>query len=458
DLVTFDLMEDRNGDCQASAEAAVDFEIRRTQMDQQSINRSKWTNDMEDPLKTALDVPSIRRYMVLHSGLFHFVLAPVLYVVLWCAVFSTLHLYITVADYWVLILSVSLVSILLTTAIICILHHSNKEINVNIDVRLIQVNERMMKHKLMVGVADWVQNCAGHMQLYFVYWDMSYCLRTLCETLEEQSFVTNETQKTMKSRMSHLVLVTELPPINPEAGGSDVEQDSDENRPLLRNEDTGRSTPSSQRGDSKVTSNYSLVPEASLPAQAKAYQLLMTYSAAYVKLLMSERLSGPSSHRLRPLRSHCTTAPVCLCQYIKTKLGKRDRLGVPVVVVMLRGYDDYHGEDGAEHQRGNAHGQADEGEVAGLTGRYFRSHHVPSGYRHAHLSSGQRKRGEMSEARWARLTVCPPMPPGLSSSHTYCTSRTGASTACQLCSAHSQLSGPGGQNPFCPVALTVVRL
>uniref|UniRef100_A0A3B5Q0N8 Transmembrane protein 268 n=1 Tax=Xiphophorus maculatus TaxID=8083 RepID=A0A3B5Q0N8_XIPMA len=302
----FDLMEDRNGDCQASEETAVDFETRRTQTDQQTNNnRSKWTNgqciaaiptsstlnprfdldlcrskleqegfeipvtDMEDPLKTALDVPSIRRYMVFNSGLFHFVLAP---------------------------------------------------ININIDVRLIQVNERMMKHKLMVGVADWIQNCTGHMQLYFVYWDMSYCWRTLCETLEERSFVTNENQKTMKSRMSHLVLVTELPPINPEAGGSDVEQDSDENRPLLRNEDTGCSTPSSQRGDSKVTSNYSLVPETSLPAQAKAYQLLMTYGAVYVKLLMSERLSGPSRHRLRPLRSHCTRAPVCLCQYIKTKV------------------------------------------------------------------------------------------------------------------------------------------
>uniref|UniRef100_A0A3B3YBA9 Uncharacterized protein n=1 Tax=Poecilia mexicana TaxID=48701 RepID=A0A3B3YBA9_9TELE len=299
-------MEDRNGDCQASEETAVDSEIRQTQTDQQTNNnRSRWTNgqcvaaiptssalsprfdldlcrskleqegfeipvrDLEDPLKTALDVPSVRRYMVFNSGLFHFVLAP---------------------------------------------------ININIDVRLIQVNERMMKHKLMVGVADWVQNCAGHMQLYLVYWDMSCCLRMLSETLEERSFVTNETQKTMKSRMSHLVLVTKLPPINPEAGGSDVEQDSDENRPLLRNEDTGCSTSSSQQGDSKVTSNHSLVPEASLPAQAKAYQLLMTYSAAYVKLLMSERLPGPSHHRLRPLRSHCTTAPVCLCQYIKTKV------------------------------------------------------------------------------------------------------------------------------------------
>lgn len=52
----------------------------------------------------------------------------VLYVVLWCGVFSTLHLYIPVSDYWVLCLYVSLVSILLTTAIIFILNRSNKEV------------------------------------------------------------------------------------------------------------------------------------------------------------------------------------------------------------------------------------------------------------------------------------------------------------------------------------------
>lgn len=39
------------------------------------------------------------------------------------------------------------------------------QINMNIDIRLIQVNERMVKHKLLVAVADWVQNCTGNMQV-----------------------------------------------------------------------------------------------------------------------------------------------------------------------------------------------------------------------------------------------------------------------------------------------------
>ncbi|XP_029022073.1 transmembrane protein 268 [Betta splendens] len=270
--------------------------------------------DLEAPLGTALDAPSVRRYLVLNSSLFYFIMTPVMYMVLWCAVFSTLHLYITVSDYWVLCLSVSLVSIFLTTAVIFVLQHKKKELNVNVDVRLIQVNERTVKHKLLVAVADWVQNCRGHMQLYFVYWDMSHCLTALTDTLEERSFVGNETQCKLERKMSHLVLVTEV-------GAAELEDEpaSDERRPLLRREGARDDAPSS-RDDARVTANRSLVPGESLLPQDKAFRLLMTYSSAYVKLLVTERLSGPSHYRLRPGRNHCAAAPLCLCQYITNKI------------------------------------------------------------------------------------------------------------------------------------------
>ncbi|XP_057683600.1 transmembrane protein 268 [Corythoichthys intestinalis] len=264
--------------------------------------------DIEVPLKTALEVPSVRRYMIFNSSLFHIIMAPFLYLVLWCAVFSTLRLYMSVIDYWILCLCVSLISVALTTAIIFVLNHNKKEININLDVRLIQVNETMVKHKLLVAVADWVHNCKGSIQLYFVYWDMAGCLRTLTETLEERSLAGNDTWSKLKKKMSHLVLMTEVPCEDPEE-----EQGPQEQRPLLRNEDCGSSS-------SKVTSNYSLIPEASLPAETQAYQLLMIYSAAYVKLLVSGQLSGPSHHRMRPQNNHCTTAPFCLCQFIKLKV------------------------------------------------------------------------------------------------------------------------------------------
>ncbi|KAM8839879.1 transmembrane protein 268 isoform 2-T2 [Spinachia spinachia] len=276
--------------------------------------------DMEAPLKTALDVPSVRRYLVFNSALFRFAMAPVLYVVVWCGVFSTLHLYLSVSDYWVLCLSVSLVSIFLTTAIILVLQYSNKEINMNIDVRLIQVNERLVRHKLLVAVADWVQSCTGNMQLYFVFWDMSCCLRALTETLEQQGFVENDTQNKLKRKLSHLVLVTEDATVDAEVGGSDEDQDSSEQRPLLRHEVTECSTSSNRPEGANFTTNYSLIPDASLPAEAKAYQLLMTYSATYVRLLLSESLSRPSHYPLGPQRNHCSSDHLCLCQYIKKKI------------------------------------------------------------------------------------------------------------------------------------------
>lgn len=261
-----------NGQCVASVPSSsmlnpsFDFSCCRAQLEREGFQIP--FEHMEIPLKTALDVPSVRRYMVFNSAQFQFIMAPV---------------------------------------------------NVNLDIRLVQVNEMLVRHKLLVGMADWVQNCTGNMKLYFVYWDMSPCLRALTETLEELSFVTTDTQNKLKSKMSHLVLVTKVSASDPEARSSDVEEeDSDEQSPLLGNGNTGTSTSSNQQKDTELTTNYTLVPDASLPPQAKAYQLLMTYSAAYVKLLVSERLSRPSHHRLQ--RSHCTAAPLCLCQYIKLKL------------------------------------------------------------------------------------------------------------------------------------------
>uniref|UniRef100_A0A3P9I6J9 Transmembrane protein 268 n=1 Tax=Oryzias latipes TaxID=8090 RepID=A0A3P9I6J9_ORYLA len=345
--MTLQRMEDRNEVCRVEEEAEVDVQGGESKSVTNN-NQPTWSNgqcvvvmpscstfnprfdlslcraklardgfqipasDMEIPIKAALDVPSVKRYMVFNSRLFQFIMAPGLYVVLWCAVFSTLHLYISVSDYWVLCLSVSLLSFLLTTAIVFMLHHSSKQININVDVRLVQVNERMVKHKLLVGVADWVENCTGNIKLFFVYWDMSRCLRTLTETLEELDFVTSDSQNRLRSRMSHLILVSEVLQEESEPSGSDVEAESDENRSLLH--EGSCSTSSHQRGDTSVISSFSLAPDASLPAQVKAHQLLMTYSASYVKLLVSKRLSGPSHHRMRLRMNHCSISPVCLCQ------------------------------------------------------------------------------------------------------------------------------------------------
>lgn len=255
--------------------------------------------------------------------MFHFLLAPVLYIVLWCAVFSSLRSYLTISDYWVLCLCVSLVSIFLTTAIIFTLHHSNKQMNMNLDVRLIAVNERLVKHNLLVAVADWVENCTSNLQLFFVSWDMSRCLRALTETLEEGNYEAQHIQKRLQKKLSHLILVSKAPQTPSDSRTSrtetqegNVERGQDEHRPLLR-EETERTSSSGLKGAQQLNNyNYSLVPPADLPAQVRAQHLLMTYSAVYVKLLVSERLSGPS----RPRRNHCSTASLCLCQFIHNNI------------------------------------------------------------------------------------------------------------------------------------------
>lgn len=67
--------------------------------------------------------------------------------------------------------------------------------------------------------------------------------------------------------MSHLILVSKAPPTDPEVGESETEGGLDEQRPLLRTEEPGCSTPSSQQEDAKITSNLSLIPDSSLTAQ-----------------------------------------------------------------------------------------------------------------------------------------------------------------------------------------------
>ncbi|TRZ01351.1 hypothetical protein DNTS_033242 [Danionella cerebrum] len=215
----------------------------------------------------------------------------VLYIVLWCAVYSTLHMYLesSTTDFWVLCLCVSLVSIIITAAILLVLHYSNKEvegsqINMNTDVRLVAVNEHTIKHRLLLGVADWVQQCRGKMQ------------------------------KKLKKKMSYLILVTEVPSTEPE----EEEELLEEERPLLLTEQE-RSHSRSQREDSKLTQNFSLMPNSRHTSQAIAENLLMAYSALYVRLLVSNKLPVLSQSASAAGRHHCYSS-LCLCEFVELKV------------------------------------------------------------------------------------------------------------------------------------------
>ncbi|XP_023665459.1 transmembrane protein 268 [Paramormyrops kingsleyae] len=278
--------------------------------------------DFEIPLGKALDAPPVRRYLFFSSSISHFFIAVAVYVVMWCGLYSTVHLYFGfyLSDFWILCFAVTLLSVIVTSVIIFVLYHSNKQININTDVRLIQVNERLVRHGLLVGLADWVHHCVGVQQLFLVHWDLSPCLGALTETLEEMSFIRDEVQHKLNKKMSHLLLATKVTNLH-EEDSSYTEEGADEERPLLvENEQGSGSTPITQREDIKLTKDYSLVPDCNLPIQETAYRLLLTYSAAYVRLMVSKRLPMSSQRPLSSRRAHCSNASLCLCQYVCKKV------------------------------------------------------------------------------------------------------------------------------------------
>lgn len=75
-------------------------------------------------------------------------------------------------------------------------------------------------------------------------------------------------QKKLKKKLSHLMLVSDVSTqatADPHTGHG-----SDEERPLLSNEEPpGCSTSSEQQDNSKVTCNHSLIPDSSLSAQVQ---------------------------------------------------------------------------------------------------------------------------------------------------------------------------------------------
>lgn len=79
-------------------------------------------------------------------------------------------------------------------------------------------------------------------------------------------------QRKLKKKLSHLMLVSEAP--TPGTADPHAGHGSDEERPLLRNEEPpGCSTSSDQQDNSKVPSNHGLIPDSSLTAKVQRRSL-----------------------------------------------------------------------------------------------------------------------------------------------------------------------------------------
>ncbi|XP_041081810.1 transmembrane protein 268 isoform X2 [Polyodon spathula] len=236
-----------------------DFELCRGLLARQGIHIP--AEDLDQPLHSSLDRPEVKRYLLFNSTLFHLFLAP---------------------------------------------------INMNTDVQLVCANEGLCKHKVLAGLSDTVSHCTSLHQLFFIYFDLSDCQVRLTELLEEMSFTSGKLQSKLRQKLSHLHLVTHVKADNPSERSEVTES---EETPLLLGDEaeTGCSTSRRLKGEPELTVIKSLVPTGS--AQEMAYQLLLTYSAVYVKLLVAQRLPRDQRH----LHAWRANAP-CLCQYIEKLL------------------------------------------------------------------------------------------------------------------------------------------
>ncbi|XP_051776444.1 transmembrane protein 268 isoform X2 [Erpetoichthys calabaricus] len=235
-----------------------DLELCREQLAQNGIQIPAVNLN---PLRSFLEHPQVKRYLLFTSGYFQLFLAP---------------------------------------------------ININTDVRLIYANEILCSHKVLAGISNTIYRCSSIHQIFFVYFDLVDCHRRLTSLLDEMSLHGSRLQSKLQKNLSHLNLVTKVS--TNESKRSETEESED--TPLLFSDgnEAGTSSTTVQNTKKKVpqfTVVKSIVPTGS--AEEIAHQLLVTFSAVYVKLLVTLRLPVPQ-HTLHTQRA----GTACICQYIES--------------------------------------------------------------------------------------------------------------------------------------------
>ncbi|XP_051899835.1 transmembrane protein 268 [Pristis pectinata] len=268
--------------------------------------------DYKLPIQASLMSSEVRRYMYFSSSGFLMLLAPVFYLATWCCLFSTFHLYLSQylkSFFWAFCLLISTVAVLLTTALLLILRWHNKKINVNTDVRLMWANENLAKHNILVGALDVTRYCTSVLHLCFIYFNIRECERRLASLLEARHHSGPGLQSFLHQKLGHLCIVIETSQVSPL---NDMDAGSEE-APLLPGNGDGTLSNGSQQPQHVFNTLTCLVPKGT--SEEIAYQLLVTYSGFYVKLLVMNQLPRTRAS------IHTEDAHIpCLCQYIETSI------------------------------------------------------------------------------------------------------------------------------------------
>eukprot|EP00062_Callorhinchus_milii_P027275 gi/632990375/ref/XP_007884140.1/ PREDICTED: transmembrane protein C9orf91-like [Callorhinchus milii] len=254
--------------------------------------------DYEIPIRRSLMSSKVRRYMYFSSPGFSMILAPTFYLVTWCGLFSTLHLYLSQyvrTFFWGFCLLVSLVSVLLTTALILTLSLHGKKINLNTDGRLMWANENLWRHNVLVGLLVSAKRCSSLLHLCFIYFNVQLCEQKLASLLDDKQWTVPTLQAYLHTTLGHLNLVLESSPTDLHPNGEDG--DSEES-PLLPGDAQDLQTNHRTQAPLTLNTLKSLVPKGT--PQEMAHQLMATYSGLYVRLLVSQQ---PPPHPPPPLHA-----------------------------------------------------------------------------------------------------------------------------------------------------------
>ncbi|KAK6470992.1 transmembrane protein 268-like [Huso huso] len=251
-----------------------------------------------EELHQAVMNPEVRRYLFCSSRAFSMAIAVLCYVTLWVNLYTSLRL-VSTATHWSLSVLVSVSAALLTAALVLLLDRHGTRMNTNTDVRLAGVNERLLRHNLLLGITELLERGRPRVQLWFVYFDLAMCRQTLISRLERWK---SSKQSQLRERLDQLCVVIDNPLSQSEEGragplaGEDV--------PLLSSLSTGGGAERKRLTFSQVVR---LVPDGT--PQEMADRLLLIHSGAYVRLLACGLLPRVSS-------SLHGGAP-CVCQFIE---------------------------------------------------------------------------------------------------------------------------------------------
>ncbi|XP_032089202.1 transmembrane protein 268 isoform X2 [Thamnophis elegans] len=142
------------------------------------VTEDQW----ETLIQRAVLEPEIRTYLLYNSRGIRMAMAAIVYVILWINLYSVLQIF-SVGQPWKVSVLVTLVALLATVAILVIIHHYQRKMNVSTDMRLMAANEAFMNLGFLVGMTNILEkNCAAP-QLWFVRFDVEPCLQSLADSL-----------------------------------------------------------------------------------------------------------------------------------------------------------------------------------------------------------------------------------------------------------------------------------